>query len=214
MSVSCFDPSLTCTVSRSTAEISGTNRSPTVASSVADTTVHLGAHTLWQTAFVRVSPADLCSLALSAGQPPLAILHLFVQETTLARGATMALPQPRPRPGPGTGAHQHAADDADQVRRGRGLGRAAAAGGQVAAARGGGGYGEHGARDGERGDAGARCGVFETLYTGAEPQTAQGMQEALVVLYVLVLRYLCYVKSHLERSTAGEALVASVVSVC
>lgn len=50
----------------------------------------------------------------------------------------------------------------------------------------------------------AHCGVYERLYGGMHLPTAMGMQEALVALYVLVLRYLCYVKKHLSRNTAGE----------
>lgn len=53
----------------------------------------------------------------------------------------------------------------------------------------------------------ANCGVYERLYGGDDLVTAAGMQEALVALYVLVLRYLCYLKKHLGRNTAGEDTV-------
>lgn len=50
----------------------------------------------------------------------------------------------------------------------------------------------------------AHCGIYERLYVAEGLDAASGLVESLVVLYVLVLQYLCYLKKHLGRNTAGE----------
>lgn len=51
----------------------------------------------------------------------------------------------------------------------------------------------------------AHCGVYERLYVAVDlGESGRGMEEALVVLYVRVLGCLCYLKKHLARNTAGE----------
>lgn len=50
----------------------------------------------------------------------------------------------------------------------------------------------------------AHCAIYERLYAAEGLDAASGLQESLVVLYVLVLQYLCYLKKHLGRNTAGE----------
>lgn len=49
----------------------------------------------------------------------------------------------------------------------------------------------------------AHCGIYERLYTAEGLDAASGLEDSLVALYVLVLRYLCYLKKHLGRNTAG-----------
>lgn len=47
------------------------------------------------------------------------------------------------------------------------------------------------------------CSIYETLYGEQPLEASQPLNDSLVKLYVLVLQFLCYIRRHLSRNTAG-----------
>lgn len=49
-----------------------------------------------------------------------------------------------------------------------------------------------------------RCAIYETLYLGNETASAVKFEEAVVELYVCILRYLVRAKQYYSKKTAGK----------
>lgn len=48
------------------------------------------------------------------------------------------------------------------------------------------------------------CSIYERLYGQQDLEVSQSLNDSLVQLYVLVLKFLCYVRRHLSLNTAGS----------
>lgn len=47
------------------------------------------------------------------------------------------------------------------------------------------------------------CSIYETLYGQQDLEASQSLNKSLVQLYVLVLKFLCYIRGRLSLNTAG-----------
>lgn len=58
------------------------------------------------------------------------------------------------------------------------------------------------------------CSIYERLYGQQHLEASQSLNDSLVQLYVLVLKFVCYVRRHLGLNTAGTNCSSFLEALC